>query len=254
MTSVISACIRALRDLKEPRVLAVMVLPVLASLAIWFVVAAWFWQGWVTVLGDAIGSTSIARWLRDWGMQWLVNGMGVVALIALMLPALLITNMVITEIFAMPVMVKVVAQRNYPLLEKRNGGTVAGSFLNAGVGITIYLLFFIVSLPLWLLGPVGLAASAINSAYLTQRLFRYDALSEHASADEYRALVKNARGRLFLLGLVLAPLNFVPLLNLFAPVLSGLAYTHFCLRELANIRIEELGLSNSDTARVFTQS
>ena len=227
-----SACVRALRDLKQPRVLAVMVLPVLASLAIWIIVAAWFWQSWVTALGEAIGSLQFARWLRDWGMQWLVNGMGVMALIALMLPALLITNMIITEIFAMPAMVELVARRDYPLLEKRNGGTVAGSLLNATLGITLYLVFFLASLPLWLLGPVGLIASALNSAYLVQRLFRYDALSEHASADEYRALVKNARGRLFLLGLALAPLNFVPLLNLFAPVLSGLAYTHFCLREL----------------------
>ena len=216
--------------------LAVMVLPVLVSLAIWFIVGAWFWQSWVTVLGDAIGSTQIARWLRDWGMQWLVNGMGVVALIALMLPALLITNMVITEIFAMPVMVNLVATRDYPSLDKRDGGTAAGSVFNASVGITIYLVFFIMSLPLWLLGPVGLAAGMLNSAYLAQRLFRYDALSEHASADEFRTLVKRARGRLFLLGLVLAPLNYVPFLNLFAPVLNGLAFTHFCLRELAVLR------------------
>ncbi|MEQ1773568.1 MAG: EI24 domain-containing protein [Burkholderiales bacterium] len=232
MKTVFSACLHALRDLKHPRILAVMVLPVLASLAIWFVIAVWFWQSWVTVLGDLIGSTQMARWLRDWGAQWLVNGMGAVALIALMIPALLITNMVITEIFAMPVMVKLVSERDYPALEKRNGGTAAGSVFNASVGITIFLVLFFLSLPLWLLGPVGLIAGALNSAYLAQRLFRYDALSDHAGADEYRALVKNARGRLFLMGLVLAPLNFVPFLNLFAPVLGGLAYTHFCLREL----------------------
>lgn len=236
MKTVFSACFRAMRDLKEPRVLAVMVLPVLASLALWFVVGMWFWQSWVTVLGEAIGSMQIARWLRDWGMQWLVDGMGVMALIVLMLPALLITNMILTEIFAMPVMVKLVAERDCPALDKRNGGTLPGSLFNASVGITIYLVVFVVSLPLWLLGPVGLLASALNSAYLAQRLFRYDALSEHASADEFRALVKNARGRLFLLGLTLAPLNFVPILNLFAPMLGGLAFTHFCLRELAALR------------------
>ncbi len=239
MKSVFSACLAALRDLKEPRVIAVIVLPVLASLVIWLTVAVWFWQSWVTVLGEAIGSLSFARKLADWGMQWMVNSLGVVALIALLVPALLITNMIITEIFAMPVMVKVVSERDYPSLEKRIGGSVAGSVLNAGTGITIYLVIFILTLPLWLLGPVGMLAGALNSAYLAQRMFRYDALSDHAGADEYRALVKNARGRLFLLGLTLAPLNFVPLLNLFAPVLNGLAYTHFCLRELANFRIED---------------
>ncbi len=238
MKSVFSACLAALRDLTEPRVIAVIVLPVLASLAIWLTIAVWFWQSWVTVLGDAIGSTQFARKLADWGMQWLVNSMGVVALIALLVPALLITNMLITEIFAMPVMVKVVSERDYPALEKRHGGSVTGSVLNAVVGITIFLAILILTLPLWLLGPVGMVASALNSAFLSQRMFRYDALSDHASADEFRALIKKARGRLFLLGLMMAPLNFVPLLNLFAPVLNGLAFTHFCLRELNGVRKE----------------
>ena len=236
MKTVFSACLNALRDLKQPRIIAVMVLPVLASLTIWLVVAVWFWQSWVTVLGDMIGSVQFARWLRDWGMDWLVNGLGAVALIMLMIPALLITNVVITEIFAMPVMVNLVSERDYPALEKRSGGTVAGSVFNATAGITFFLLWFFLSLPLWLLGPVGLIAGALNSAYLAQRLFRYDALSDHADPDEYRVLIKHARGRLFLLGLVLAPLNYVPLVNLFVPVLGGLAFTHFCLRELAVLR------------------
>ena len=236
MKTVFIAVAAAFRDLKQPRVMAVMLLPVLASLAIWFVIALWFWQSWATVLGEAIGSTQMARWLRDWGAQWLVDGVGVLAMIALLLPALFITNVLITEIFAMPVIVKLVAARDHPSLETRSGGTVAGSVFNASVGITIFLLLFVMTLPLWLLGPVGMLAGMLNSAYLAQRLFRYDALSDHASADEYQALVGRARSRLFLLGLVLAPLNYVPLVNLFAPVLGGLAFTHFCLRELAAMR------------------
>ena len=79
---------------------------------------------------------------------------------------------------------------------------------------------------------------ALNSAYLNQRLFRYDALSEHATRDEYREIVIRARGRLYLLGLLLSGLYYVPFLNLAAPVVSGLAFTHFCLGELARIRGE----------------
>jgi len=36
--------------------------------------------------------------------------------------------------------------------------------------------------------------------------------------------------------LLLAPLYYVPLLNLVAPVLGGLAFTHFCLAELVRLR------------------
>jgi uncharacterized protein involved in cysteine biosynthesis len=48
--------------------------------------------------------------------------------------------------------------------------------------------------------------------------------------------VRRAGGRLFLLGLVLAFLYAVPLLNLLVPVLSALAFTHLCLGELARLR------------------
>ena len=73
-------------------------------------------------------------------------------------------------------------------------------------------------------------------AYLNQRLFRYDALSDHASAEEYAALLEAGWSRMYVLGLLLALLYFVPLLNLLVPVLSGLAFTHFGLAALARLR------------------
>jgi CysZ protein len=76
----------------------------------------------------------------------------------------------------------------------------------------------------------------VLSAYFNQRMFRYDALAEHASAAEYDAVVRGARARLFLLGLALAFLYAVPVFNLVVPILSALAFTHFCLGELARLR------------------
>jgi CysZ protein len=85
-------------------------------------------------------------------------------------------------------------------------------------------------------GVLAPIVPVVLSAYLTQRLFRYDALSEHASAEEYRAILKTSRGRMYALGFVLALLYFVPLLNLLAPILSGLAFTHFGLAQLCELR------------------
>jgi hypothetical protein len=148
---------------------------------------------------------------------------------------MLVTAMVITELVAMPVIVSVVG-REYPGLARRSGGTVLGSIANAAVAILIFALLWLGTLPLWLTGVGALIVPALNSAYLNQRLFRYDALSEHASRDEYVEVVGRAKGRLFLLGFALSLLYYVPLVNLVAPVVSGLAFTHFCLAELASYR------------------
>jgi uncharacterized protein involved in cysteine biosynthesis len=77
---------------------------------------------------------------------------------------------------------------------------------------------------------------ALISALFNQRVFRYDALAEHASAGEYRAILRQAGGRLYALGLALAALYYIPIVNLLVPVLSGLAFTHLCLAELESLR------------------
>ena len=78
--------------------------------------------------------------------------------------------------------------------------------------------------------------AALISALFNLRVFRYDALAAHASAGEYRKIVQEAGGRLYALGLALAALYYVPIVNLLVPVLSGLAFTHLCLAELARLR------------------
>ncbi len=76
----------------------------------------------------------------------------------------------------------------------------------------------------------------LTSAYLNQRMFRYDALAEHASREEFADLVRASRGDLFLLGILRSLLLYVPVVNLLLPVISALAFTQFCLARLARQR------------------
>ena len=124
----------------------------------------------------------------------------------------------------------------FPGLQQRKGGTIAGSALNAITAIVVFAVLWVVTLPLWFMGIGALVLAPVLSAYLNQRLFRYDALAEHASAEEYRVILARAKSRMFLLGLLLALCYYIPLLNLAVPILSALAFTHFCLGELASLR------------------
>lgn len=234
---VFSAFGRALRDLGEPRVLAILLLPMLGAIVLWSLLAWSFWGTWIDALRSLIDATAAARWLATHGADWVLESLSTVAAIVLLLPAMLITAMVVNELVAMPVIVSV-AGRAYPGLAKHAGGTVIGSVGNASVAISVFVLLWLATLPLWLTGIGAAVLPALNSAWLNQRLFRYDALAEHASREEYREIVTRARGRLYLLGLLLALLYYVPFVNLIAPVVAGLAFTHFCLDELARLRRE----------------
>jgi len=238
MSPVITALLSSLRDLREPRVLALALVPPFAAILVWAGLSWVFAGDWARLVANWIATTPWLAWVRDWGLSWVfVWGSGIAA-VALLLPLMLITALLVTDLVAMPVIVALVGDRQYPRLERRTGGTVAGSIWNAAKAVVLFALLWAVTLPLWLTGIGALALPVLLSAHFNQRLFRYDALAEHASVEEFARILRTSRGDLFLLGILLSLLLAVPLVNLLVPVLSALAFTNYCLARLERVRAE----------------
>lgn len=240
MQDAIAAFARAARSLFEPRILAVVLLPMLASIALWTVLTWLFWDVWTGGIAAAAGSTAVAGWFKSWGATWVIDSAAALLMAVAILPAILVTALIITEVVAMPVIVGFVAERYHGDLRREAGGTLAGSLLNAVVGVSVFAVLWIATLPLWLTGIGAVLAPVLTSAYLNQRIFRYDALAEHANREELARITRASRGDLFLLGILVSLLFYVPVVNLLAPVLSGLAFTHFCLSRLARERDKQI--------------
>ncbi len=236
MHPVIAALAAAARDLREPRVLALALVPPLVAIAVWIALAWAFADDWARWVAEAIATTPWLTWLSRWGLASVLIWASGIAAFVMLAPVLLVVAVLATELIAMPVIVPLVGDRDYPRLERRRGGTLAGSAWNAVTSVILFAALWLLSLPLWLTGIGALALPALISAHFNQRVFRYDALAEHASAAEYHAVVRAAGGRLYTLGLVLAALYYVPIANFFAPILTALAFTHLCLGELARFR------------------
>jgi hypothetical protein len=236
MERVITAFFAALRDLREGRILALVLVPPVGASVVWSVLAWIYWSSWIAWVDAKLAATAIGQWIQSYDPGWIVASAATLVLIALVVPLMLITVVLITELVAMPVVVGLVAERHFGSLEMKRGGTVMGSVWNAVRGILAFAALWLVTLPLWLTGIGALVLPPMLSAWFTQRMFRYDALAEHASAAEYRRIAQGSTGRLVLMGLLLALLYYVPLVNLVVPVLSALAFTHLCLGELSRIR------------------
>ncbi|HEY6280507.1 MAG TPA: EI24 domain-containing protein [Burkholderiales bacterium] len=236
MENLFKALGNALLNLFHPKILGLILLPALFAFIFWGGLAWWFWQDWVTGVGHLLAQTPVDEYLLRYQTHWLAASMTTVLLILLLFPVILVTALLVTSVLAMPVMVKHVGTRDFPRLEEKCGGTALGSLWNALVAMVIFILLWMVTLPLWLFGLPAVVLPVLLSAYLSQRLFRYDALAEHASLEEFERILERAGMRLYVLGAVLAFTQFVPLLNLFSPVYIGLAYIHFCLRELQQLR------------------
>jgi hypothetical protein len=236
MGDVVAALAGALRDIRAPRILAVLLLPMAGAILVWAVLSFLFWDSWSQALAGFAADTALGRWLQGVGAGWLLHALTSLGVIVLVLPATFVTALVINEIVVMPAIVAHVSGRYFPRLERRAGGTLAGSAANALAGIAIFCLLWIATLPLWLTGVGAVILPVVLSAYLNQRLLRYDALSEHATREEYARFTSSSKGKLYALGVLVGLLYYVPFVNLLAPVASGLAFAHLSLSELARMR------------------
>jgi hypothetical protein len=216
-----------------------MLIPMGVAAAVWLGVAWAYWDTWTSAIQALVVDHTAYSWTARWDLTEAAGVLAVVVIVILLTPAIIITSLLIAAVFAMPVLVSHVARHNYPQLERRRGGTVLGSAWNAFVASGLFLLLWVVTIPLWLLGPIAAVLPLLLSAYLNQRLFRYDALSEHAGGEEMQRIFAEARGKLFLLGLITGVLYFIPPVNLIGPVFAALAFVHLCLEELARLRAGE---------------
>jgi len=236
MDAVIRALWSAARSFVHPIILAILLVPMGVALAIWVGVGWAYWDTWTSAIQTAVIDHASFSWTANWDVARVAAWVAAAVVLAILAPIVILTAVLIATVFAMPVLVRHVAKSNYPSLALRHGGTVIGSIWNAVAAIFLFVLLWVVTLPLWLLGPLAVFLPLALSAYLNQRLFRYDALSDHADAAEMARIFEIARGRLFLLGLITGMIYFIPPFNLVAPVFAALAFIHLCLDELEQLR------------------
>ena len=249
--SVLGALGYGLLNVFHPRMLWLMVWPMLVSLAIWGTAALFAW-------------VRLAAWLAGILRQWLEPALGFVrldfgdaALVAanvilflVFVPLVYLTALFILGVFGLQKMVDYVATRSFPQLERRRGGSAAGSVWNGLVAFGGLLLLFIASLPLWFIPPLWPLIPLAILSWVNQRLLRYDAIAEHADAAEMKRLWRDRRGGLYLLGFLLALLAYVPFVGFLGPVVFGLAFIRYLLGALIELRYgghpnKELGRGNT---------
>ncbi len=235
--SVLSALLYGLANVLHPRMLWLMVWPMLVALAAWGAVAAVFWPRLAAALAGLF-----RRWLEpaagfvrfDFGDATVIAAY--VVLFLLLVPLVYLTALFILGAFGMQQMVDHVAQRSFPQLERRHGGNVAGSVWNGAAALGGMVLLFAVTLPLWILPPIWPLIPLGIFTWVNQKLLRYDALGEHADREEMARIFRARRGALFTLGLLLALVAYIPFVGFIAPVVFGLAFIRYLLGALQDLR------------------
>lgn len=241
MKPILLSYFSAARSLGRPGILWHLMWPTLAASIIWtgLLVTSW---GSLVALGSGLITAMplVGSWLASSeGAMLVALLMFKIGLVVLALPMIYVTAAFLVAAVALPLMLEKVAASDYADIARRSGGSQIGSVWNALTSVIQFLVLLVLSLPLWLIPGAGLLISLILTAWLNQRAFRYDALMAHADTHEMKALPAQHSSGLFGVGLVGAAMAHLPLINLFAPALSGLAFVHYLLSALRVARSRE---------------
>ena len=175
-------------------------------------------------------------WIAEWGAAWLAKALAALGGWLVILSASYLVAMLLTAVLVLPLMLGHVAGADYPDLAKLGKDSVVAATWNSVWAAVLFVVGWVVTLPLWLIPGLGLFLPLFWMGWLNRRTFAYDVLSVHATLSEWRELRERQAAPLLGLGLLMATLTHVPFVGLLAPSLSALAYIHFCLEALRRLR------------------
>jgi len=233
MNTIPKSLVYALANVLHPRMLWLMIWPLVIALGLWGTLAIVFWAQIALAIAEWLqAGLAYAPFVGQWDLTDATLLVAKLLILLMVVPLVQLTAVLILSTFGLPAMVGHVAARSFPALERRRGGSLAGSVWNGVVALAGMLGLGLASIPLWIFPPLWPLLPLAILAWVNQRVLRYDALAEHADREELRTLVVEHRGSLYLLGLILALAAYIPLLGFFAPVLLGLSFVHYLLTAL----------------------
>ena len=274
MSRLIDSFWRAAVYCLHPRVIALSFLPLIimtvASLGLGYL----YWNDAVDMLRSQLDSyqlvSSMSQWLEGLGLGNLRLVLAPALLLFLAIPVIVITSLLFVAMLMTPAMVSLVGQRRFATLERRQGGSLAASLVWSLASTLLACIALVLSFPLWLVPPLVLVLPPLIWGWLTYRVMAYDALAEHASADERRQIFKEHRWSLLSIGVLSGYLGAVPsviwasgaMFVAMAPILvpvalwiytlvfafSSLWFTHFALSALQQLRSRDEFMSTAGTA------
>lgn len=244
MSEILLALQRSVTTLGRGRVWFYFFAPALVALLLMVVFSAVALDRLVTQLAEQPPAT----WLTAWGAEWLAGALATLGAWLLMLSASYLVAMLLTAIVVLPLLLNHLAATDYPELARLGRDSVLAGAWNSVAAALLFLVGWLLTLPLWLIPGMALVLPLFWMAWLNRRTFAFDALAVHATDDEWRGLRRQHGGALLLLGLIMALLAYIPFMGLLAPSLAALAYLHFCLESLRRLRGDAV-LSVSQDAR-----
>lgn len=232
MDKVFVALLRTVASLREGRIWGYLLAPAVFSLVLWIVLAFW---GMRTLVDWLLGNPPMSL-LVTWGAVWLAHMLAWLGGWMAIFAGAYLTASLLAAVLIMPLLLKHLANGEYRDVVPMGKDSFVAATVHSLWASALFIIGWLISLPFWLIPGMALLLPLLLMASFNRRTFAYDALSMHATAEEWKGLWREERRPLFMLGLAMAVLAHVPVVGLLVPTLAALAFVHFGLEALRRSR------------------
>ncbi len=263
--AILDAFWRAVAYCLHPKVIAASLLPLVIVGGMAAALGYFFWEPAVASVRATLDDWSLLdavfAWLRSIGAAGWSSVIAPLIIVALALPAFVVASLLVAALAMTPSIVRLVAKRRFPELDKRRGGSFWSSLAWSALSTLVAVAALVVSIPLWFVPPLVLVLPPLIWGWLTYRVLAFDVLAVHASREERVRLIGEQRWALLGMGIACGYLGAAPsllwamsaLTLVFAPFLilvsiwlytlvfafSSLWFAHYLLAALQRMRGEE---------------
>ena len=232
MGDVMLALARTLANLKQGRVWGYVLVPAVVALLLAVGLAVWA-LGWFVQQIMAYPPMTL---LVAWGLVWMAHILAYLGGWMAIFAIAYLAASLLAAIVIMPLMVKHLAETEYRDVSAMGKDSFVAAAVNSIAASVLFVIAWVATIPLWLIPGFSLFVPLLLMGWLNRRTFAYDALSLHATADEWTALRNGNKAQFFMLGLTMALLVHVPFVGLLVPALAALSFVHFGLEALRRSR------------------
>ena len=209
-----------------------MAAPAVVSLVLWIFLAL---RG-LGVMVEWLLSHQPMTLLIAWGVAWLATLLAYMGAWMAIFAAAYLTASLLAAIFVMPLLLKHVAETDYRDVAAMGQDSFTAAAVNSLGASILFVIAWLLTLPLWIIPGLSLILPLLLMAWYNRRTFAYDALSMHATTEEWERIRPQTKLPMFMLGLTMALLAHVPLIGLLVPALAALSFVHYGLDTLRRSR------------------
>lgn len=207
---------RSLQDILSPMVLKFILKIGIGSIILWVSILSYFWSSFSSFI------TSFLSWVP---FEWLQNSIAYLAVPFVGYTLIIVTIAILTSLFSEGLLIKL-AKKHYPQREAIASPSIGGSISSTLSSTLVFAILYLILFPTFFIPVIG----QVIMLYVWSILLKAPTVHDVGGlfiTDKKELKAKRKKSNI--IAMTASLFNYIPLLNIFAPIFAQIMFLHHIL-------------------------